>query len=92
RLDPGDLLVLFSDGFEVAFPKDGSEGVDFKRPTLTYVDKLSRAGENGMPLEDAVAELERELDNAAGSLHQPDDITALFIAPTAVRAPITAAA
>lgn len=82
RLDPGDLLVLFSDGFEVAFPKTGSEVVDFKRPTLTYVDKLSHAGQNGVPLDEAVEELERELDNAAGSLHQPDDITALFIAPT----------
>lgn len=87
RLDPGDLLILFSDGFEVAFPKAGSEGDDFKRPTLTYLDKLANAGECGMPLADAVDELERELDNAAGSLHQPDDITALFIAP--VGAPVT---
>ena len=86
RLDPGDLLVLFSDGFEVAFPAAGSEGDDFKRPTLTYIDKLSHAGENGVPLDEAVEELERELDNAAGSLHQPDDITALFIAPTGVKA------
>lgn len=82
RLDPGDLLILFSDGFEVAFPKAGSEGDDFKRPTLTYLDKLARAGEGGVPLAEAVAELERELDGASGSLHQPDDITALFIAPT----------
>jgi len=86
RLDPGDLLVLFSDGFEVAFPAAGSVGDDFKRPTLTYIDKLSHAGENGVPLNEAVEELERELDNAAGSLHQPDDITALFIAPTGVKA------
>lgn len=82
RLDPGDLMVLFSDGFEVAFPKAGSEGDDFKRPTLTYLDKLAHAGEGGLPLSEAVAELERELDNASGSLHQPDDITALFVAPT----------
>jgi sigma-B regulation protein RsbU (phosphoserine phosphatase) len=82
RLDPGDLMILFSDGFEVAFPKAGSEGDDFKRPTLTYVEKLSRAGAGGVPLADAVAELERELDGASGSLHQPDDITALFVAPT----------
>lgn len=84
RLDPGDLMVLFSDGFEVAFPKAGSEGDDFKRPTLTYLDKLAHAGQAGCTLTDAVAELERELDNAAGSLHQPDDITALFVAPTGV--------
>lgn len=89
RLDPGDLLILFSDGFEVAFPKAGSEGDDFKRPTLTYLDKLASAGESGMPLNEAVEVLEAELDNAAGSLHQPDDITALFIAPTAVEAEIT---
>ncbi|MEM9372804.1 MAG: SpoIIE family protein phosphatase, partial [Planctomycetota bacterium] len=91
RLDPGDLLVLFSDGFEVAFPKADCEGVDFKRPTLTYIDKLSHAGDRGVPLDRAVEELERELDNAAGSLHQPDDITALFIAPTGVRAAMAAA-
>jgi sigma-B regulation protein RsbU (phosphoserine phosphatase) len=82
RLDPGDLMILFSDGFEVAFPKAGSEGDDFKRPTLTYLDKLSHAGDGGVPLAEAVSELERELDNASGSLHQPDDITALFVAPT----------
>lgn len=82
RLDPGDLLILFSDGFEVAFPKAGSEGDDFKRPTLTYLEKLRHAGDAGVPLAEAVAELERELDGASGSLHQPDDITALFIAPT----------
>ena len=35
-----------------------------------------------MPLAEAVSVLERELDNASGSLHQPDDITALFVAPT----------
>lgn len=82
RLDPGDLMILFSDGFEVAFPKAGSEGDDFKRPTLTYLDKLSHAGDGGVPLEEAVEALERELDGASGSLHQPDDITALFVAPT----------
>jgi sigma-B regulation protein RsbU (phosphoserine phosphatase) len=82
RLDPGDLLILFSDGFEVAFPKAGSEGDDFKRPTLTYLDKLAHAGDGGVPLAEAVSVLERELDNASGSLHQPDDITALFVAPT----------
>lgn len=82
RLDPGDLLILFSDGFEVAFPKAGSEGDDFKRPTLTYLDKLAHAGDAGVPLAEAVSVLERELDNASGSLHQPDDITALFVAPT----------
>ncbi len=86
RLGPGDLMILFSDGFEVAFPKAGSEGDDFKRPTLTYLDKLAHAGEGGLPLADAVAELERELDGASGSLHQPDDITALFVAPTGVPA------
>ena len=82
RLDPGDLMILFSDGFEMAFPKAGSEGDDFKRPTLTYLDKLAHAGDGGVPLAEAVSVLERELDNASGSLHQPDDITALFVAPT----------
>lgn len=82
KLDPGDLMILFSDGFEVAFPKDGSEGDDFKRPTLTYLHKLSHAGDGGVPLAEAVAGIERELDGASGSLHQPDDITALFVAPT----------
>lgn len=82
RLDPGDLMILFSDGFEVAFPKDGSAGDDFKRPTLTYLEKLTHAGDGGVPLAEAVAGIERELDGASGSLHQPDDITALFVAPT----------
>lgn len=84
RIEPGDLLILFSDGFEVAFPAAGSEGDDFKRPTLTYLDKLAQAGGPGASLPDALTALEMELDMASGSLHQPDDITALFIAPTGV--------
>ncbi|MBL4699356.1 MAG: PP2C family protein-serine/threonine phosphatase [Phycisphaerales bacterium] len=79
-LEPGDVFIMYSDGFEVAFPNKDAVGDDRKRPTLTYLTELADAGSGIETLGDAIATLESHLDNQIGSLHQPDDITALFLA------------
>ncbi len=84
-LDPGDVLVFYSDGFEVAFPNNADDEHDRKRPTQTYISRLSIAGNDAGNLNESVQVLEDNLDLQMGSLHQPDDITALFIAPTSKR-------
>lgn len=79
QLNPGDVFIIYSDGFEVAFPKQGAEGDERKRPTLTYIKELTEAGSGKHALIEAIATLEEHLDAQSGSLHQPDDITALFM-------------
>ena len=82
RLDPGDVLVLFSDGFETAFPDPDQADRDVRLPTLTYLDKLGEASSGERELAAAVKRLEHQLDEQAGSLHQCDDVTAILLSPT----------
>lgn len=88
-LEPGDVLVFYSDGFEVAFPNNADDEHDRRRPTQTYISRLSTAGNDASNLGKSVQILEDNLDLQMGSLHQPDDITALFIAPTSKRSTAT---
>ncbi len=76
------MLILFSDGFEVAFPKHDAVGDDRKRPTERYIGALTDAGNAGGLLEHAIETLDGQLNAQLGSLHQPDDITALFFSPS----------
>jgi phosphoserine phosphatase RsbU/P len=75
-------LLLYTDGFELAFP-DGSAG-GMKKPTTTYLGHLGqlarREGEGGTDLATSVRRLEALLDEQSGSLHRHDDVTALAIA------------
>jgi len=79
-MEPGDVFIIYSDGFEVAFPSTDAVGDERKRPTLTYIKELTEAGSGIETLADAISTLESHLDNQVGSLHQPDDVTALFLA------------
>lgn len=88
KMNADDVLVLFSDGFEVAFPKHDAQGDDRKRPTEQYISELTAAGNTGGMLEHALGTLERQLDAQLGSLHQPDDITALFFSPSTRSTPV----
>jgi sigma-B regulation protein RsbU (phosphoserine phosphatase) len=89
KLNPGDVLVFYSDGFEVAFPNNNDDEHDRRRPTQTYISRLSSAGNDASNLDRSVRILEDNLDHQMGSLHQPDDITALFIAPSSKRSVAT---
>lgn len=69
-LGSGEVLVLFSDGFEMAFPEAGATGDELKRPTRTHIDRLAQvSAERG--LREAAMELNAELDRQAGSCTSP---------------------
>jgi sigma-B regulation protein RsbU (phosphoserine phosphatase) len=71
KLDAGDRLLLYSDGFEVAFG-------DAKNPmNQCYIGELHQLRDGTM--HDALQRLEAKLDSSAGSLHQRDDLTALML-------------
>lgn len=91
-LNPGETLLLYSDGFETAFPNaseiaGGSKG---KLDTQAYLEEfagLPWLGTNeGASTARAIERLAERVDCQAGSLHQQDDLTALAIGvkPTAV--------
>lgn len=81
RVLPGETLLVYSDGFETAFPRPGAESSPKNLPSNVYVGHLSAlAGVEGEQLADSLARLEGLLDLQNGSLHQADDITALAVA------------
>ncbi len=80
-LEEDQILVLYSDGFETAFPEPGAGAYEQRLPSKRYVERFAAFAEacNSSGMETALDELRAELNGAAGSLHQVDDITALFV-------------
>jgi phosphoserine phosphatase RsbU/P len=78
RLREGERLVIYSDGFELAFPSEGQDIRERRLPTSNYVSEFTQLGQG--PLQQAMDSLEHRLDEQAGSLHQVDDLTILVIA------------
>jgi sigma-B regulation protein RsbU (phosphoserine phosphatase) len=82
-LGPEDMLVLYTDGFDVAFPDRQADGGLRRLPTENYIrcfHETAGSWREGT-MDDALGTLERSLDFQLGSLHQADDLTALLIAP-----------
>lgn len=79
QLYAGDRLLLYSDGFECAFP-DEIKGTNGKRRVANenYAKEFLDLG-NGDPGE-AIKRLEDNLDGQAGSLNQKDDLTVVCLA------------
>jgi phosphoserine phosphatase RsbU/P len=79
-LQPGETLLLYSDGFETAFPS----GVQGESPANSqYLRHFQAFGPECMNeggVRSAMLNLERLLDSQSGSLHQGDDITAIALA------------
>ena len=71
QLEPGDRLVLYSDGFETAFGND-----DDSYDTTRYREEFLKLTQ-GTPSQ-ALASLEQIVDAQPGSLHQADDLTILM--------------
>ena len=84
QLDPDEMLVLYSDGFETAFPSDHADEYGRRVPNRHYVSRFGHIAEIWWSegLQAAMAKLEEEIDQQTGSLHQVDDLTALLIVPT----------
>ncbi|MFG0286418.1 MAG: PP2C family protein-serine/threonine phosphatase [Phycisphaerales bacterium JB039] len=88
----GETLLLFSDGFETAFPGDESAGTEQRRLQLSaYMDELAQlpwpGGDADRSLAGAIEELGVRLDAQPGSLRPLDDLTIRSIAarPAAAR-------
>ncbi|MEM1422441.1 MAG: SpoIIE family protein phosphatase [Planctomycetota bacterium] len=82
-LGDDETLVLYTDGFETAFPTGSEETHDHKLATRVYEERFehfatARAA-SGMGA--AMESLRSDLNRASGSLHQVDDITAMIIGP-----------
>jgi len=95
---PEETLLIYSDGFETAFPEaPGATEADFARrlPTTKYLDHfqdISAARDKPGGLSRAFASLADAVDAQSGSLHQVDDITALALARATDGADLAAAA
>lgn len=78
ELDVGDRLLLYSDGFEQAFPQANGDESNTRVPTEVYLDEFEKLCAAGTPQEtiDAVSE---RLDQQSGSLHQIDDLTLICL-------------
>ena len=78
QLEPGDRLLLYSDGFETAFPLPASgNGKNRSAVNPNYADEFSDLVKGSLDL--AMQQLEHKLDQQVGSLNQRDDLTALCI-------------
>lgn len=83
-LNPEESLLIYSDGFETAFPDPGSDEYERKMPTTRYLgafDELAADIRSVGPQKaiDRFAELVSAQD---GSLHQVDDITVMSLFAT----------
>ncbi len=76
-LAEGDSLMLYTDGFEQAFPTE-QEPQRRRAPTRVYREELLRLGRAGDPLR-MIEEIAQRLDIQSGSLHQVDDLTLLCV-------------
>jgi len=77
--DEGTKLVMFSDGFEQAFPDESASTMrERKLPTDRYETEFQLLHEFDSPHQ-MISEMNRRLDDQFGSLHQLDDLTMLCL-------------
>lgn len=79
KLVPGERLLIYTDGFETAFPNAASDLLGRRLPNDRYVQHMCGASCGRKHPSEAIDCLMRDLDGQLGSLHQVDDITALCI-------------
>ena len=83
HLRDGDRLLLYSDGFELAFPAaEDPEATARRRGRLRvsnrYLDEFRSFA--GVPVDEAMDRFRERIDHEVGSLHPPDDLTLLCLA------------
>ncbi len=85
QLEHGDRLLLYSDGFEMAFPDtDDCSDATPCIANMRYEEEFKDIAHG--PLDKAMQRLERKLDQQIGSLNQRDDLTAMCIGAVPVTA------
>ncbi|MEM7577658.1 MAG: SpoIIE family protein phosphatase [Planctomycetota bacterium] len=72
---PGDRLLLFSDGFEMAFPEDARDARNLANEK--YIEAFE--GLRDKSVSEAFDAFRRDLDGQCGSLNQRDDLTLLCV-------------
>ena len=78
QLEPGEGLVMHSDGFEQAFPYDFADHKQRRLPNEKYRDVIADLTAKPEP-EDMIKGVRALLDEHGGSLHQPDDLTMICL-------------
>lgn len=77
ELADAERLLLFTDGFETAYPNAAADLFGRRLPNERYIEKMSGATTGtGHPAE-VLETLRSTLNEQLGSLHQVDDITAV---------------
>jgi sigma-B regulation protein RsbU (phosphoserine phosphatase) len=80
-LGPDETLVVYSDGFETAFPDSDADAYQRRVPNKRYLDVFAGLAEHAdvAGLTSAVERLTVGVNAGAGSLHQIDDLTAILV-------------
>lgn len=77
-LHAGDRLLIYSDGFEQAFPGDPTGSRRSRLPSKRYLEEFEALAPLSSP-SDMVQHIGRRVDMQFGSLHQADDLTLVVI-------------
>jgi sigma-B regulation protein RsbU (phosphoserine phosphatase) len=78
QLEPGDRLIIYSDGFEMAFPQiDPADATRLATVTDQYLTEFLDLGQGSVDA--ALGRLGDKLDQQAGSLNQMDDLTVVLV-------------
>jgi len=80
-LDPDETLIVYSDGFETAFPDDHADAYQRRVPNKRYLrvfaEAAAAARTHGVAA--GIETLTTAVNAGAGSLHQIDDLTAIIL-------------
>lgn len=90
-----EILILYTDGIETAFPAGNTPTDRMRRPNRNYRDHLAAAArhriEHAADMDATMEFMAAQLDQQSGSLHNVDDITTMVIAPSLAAAARAAA-
>ncbi len=78
ELRADDCILLYSDGFEMAFPRNGQVEESDRLPSKRYLDEFAALARLDAP-QDMVHAMIAQLDAQPGSLHQSDDLTLIVL-------------
>lgn len=77
-LAPGERLLLYTDGFEQAFPGDPTGSRRARLPSKRYLEEFEALASVAGP-EELVRQVGRRVDMQFGSMQQADDLTLVVI-------------